>query len=189
MTGVAEFVLDQVRVGYRRTHDAIIDVARRTEEASFDKPFGTANSIAFNLWHVARWDDSLFESMAVAVPAVAKPLGHPLQIWTREKLGERWGLPADLGAGAAGTGLRQDTAQGLALPGRDALLDYATHVFGGFADHLTRVTSADLELLIPPKNERSIGHWVLYYWEHAARHLGMMEALRGVFGEAGSARG
>ena len=49
--------------------------------------------------------------------------------------------------------------------------------------------TAALALTIPPKNERTVGHWLLYYWEHASRHLGMMEALRGVFGEAGSARG
>ena len=186
---MTEFVLDQVRVGYRRTHDAIIDVARKTDETSFDKPFGTANSVAFNLWHVARWDDSLFESMARAVPQLAERLGRPVQLWTRESLGERWGLKADLGGGGAGTGLPRDDAQGLVLPSRDVLLDYSTRVFAGFADHLTRISSADLEHLIPPKNERSLGHWVLYYWEHAARHLGMMEALRGVFGESGSARG
>ena len=62
-------------------------------------------------------------------------------------------------------------------------------MFDEFADHLKLLDSAALALTIPPKNERTVGHWVLYYWEHAARHLGMIEALRGAFGESGSARG
>jgi len=186
---VAEFVLDQVRTGYRRTHDSIVDVARQTDAGFFDKPLGTANSVAFNLWHVARWDDSLFESIARAAPQLTEQLGRPVQLWTLEDLSQRWGLPEDLGGGGAGTGLPRDNAQGLVLPAREVLLDYATRVFAGFADRMGRISSTDLELLIPPKNERSIGHWVLYYWEHAARHLGMMEAVRGAFGESGSARG
>ncbi|HUQ42724.1 MAG TPA: DinB family protein [Candidatus Limnocylindrales bacterium] len=186
---MAEFVVDQVRTGYRRTHESLLDVARKTDEASFQKPFGTANSIAFNFWHVARWDDSLFPSMAELIPELAETLGQPDQIWTRDSLAQRWQLPSELGGGAAGTGLPQDTAHGLVLPARDELIGYATRVFDEFAARAARLRTADLEHTIPPKNERTVGHWLLYYWEHAARHLGMIEALRGVFGESGSARG
>ena len=184
-----EPVLDQIRVGYRRTHETLIDVAKKSDEASFQKPYGTANSIAFNLWHVARWDDSLFPQMADLVQELAAPLGKPEQIWTRDGLAKRWLLPSELGGGAAGTGLPQDTAHGLVLPARDELISYATHVFDEFDEHASRLREAHLAHTLPPKNERTVGHWYLYYWEHAARHLGMIEALRGVFGEAGSARG
>src|SRR3954468_15182300 len=186
---MSESVLDQVRVGYRRTHDAIIDVASKTDESTLHKAAGTSNSIGFNLWHVARWDDSLFPQMATHVNALAAPLGHPEQLWIREDLAQRWQLPSDLGGGAAGTGLPPDTAHSLVLPARAELIDYATRVFAEFAERITRIDSAALALMIPPKNERAVGHWLLYYWEHAARHLGMMEAIRGVFGESGSARG
>ena len=77
---------------------------------------------------------------------------------------------------------------GLALAGGGAY-DQATRVFDEFATSASRLREAHLEHAIPPKNERTVGHWFLYYWEHAARHLGMVEALRGVFGESGSARG
>jgi DinB family protein len=189
MWDVTEFVVEQVRIGYRRTHTGILDVASKTGEAAFAKPFGTANSVAFNLWHVARWDDSLFASAAESIPEIADQLGRPEQLWTREKLQERWGLPPELGGGGAGTGLPRDDAQGLVLPARLVLVDYATRVFTEFAERMKRLDESALARTIPPKNERTVGHWVLYYWEHAARHLGMMEALRGVFGEAGSARG
>ena len=184
-----DVVLDQVRIGYRRTHDALVDVALKTEDAAFDRAAGTANSIAFNLWHVARWDDSLFPQIAQYVPQLASTLGSPEQIWTREGLAQKWLLPSDLGGGAAGTGLPQDTAHGLILPARPELVDYAKRVFAEFAERLKLLDSDALARTIPPKNERSVGHWVLYYWEHAARHLGMIEALRGAFGESGSARG
>jgi len=189
MSDVGDVVLEQIRTGYRRTHTTLLDVAAKSDEASFAKALGSANSIAFNLWHVARWDDSLFASAAGAIPEIAGQLGHPHEIWTRDKLRERWGLPAELGGGGAGTGLPKDDAQGLVLPERPILVDYATRVFEEFADRMKRLDEAALARTIPPKNQRSVAHWILYYWEHAARHLGMMEALRGVFGEAGSARG
>lgn len=186
---MSELVLDQVRVGYRRTHEALIDVASKADDATVHKAAGTANSIGFNLWHVARWDDSLFPQMAKGVSELSAVLGDPEQIWIREGLAQKWLLPSDLGGGAAGTGLPQDTAQGLVLPARTELLDYATRVFAEFAERIKRLDTAALARTIPPKNERTVGHWLLYYWEHAARHLGMMEALRGVWGESGSARG
>ena len=189
VTAAQEFVLEQVLVGYRRTHDGLLDVALKADESAFDRPAGTANSIAFNLWHVARWDDSLFPQIAQYVPQLAARLGSPEQIWVREGLAKKWLLPSDLGGGAAGTGLPQDTAHGLVLPARPELVDYAKRVFTEFAERMTLLDSDALAHTIPPKNERSVGHWVLYYWEHAARHLGMCEAIRGVFGESGSARG
>jgi hypothetical protein len=44
--------------------------------------------------------------------------------------------------------------------------------------------------LAPPEQvwTRTSGSRVIYYWEHAARHLGMVEALRGLLGESASAR-
>src|SRR3954471_4026993 len=113
---MSEFVLDQVRLGYRRTHEALIDVASKAEESTLHNAAGTANSIGFNLWHVARWDDSLFPQMATHVSALAAPLGHPEQLWIREDLAQRWQLPSDLGGGAAGTGLPQDTAMAWSCP-------------------------------------------------------------------------
>jgi len=184
-----DVTLDQVRVGYRRTHEALLDVAAKTDESAFHRPAGTANSIGFNLWHVARWDDSLFPQIVSAVTELRARLGEPEQIWIRENLAQRWQLPSDLGGGGAGTGLPQDTAHGLVLPARAELIDYASRVFAEFADRAKLLDSAALARTIPPKNERTVGHWFLYYWEHAARHLGMIEAIRGVFGESGSARG
>ncbi len=186
MTGT---VLEEIRVGYRRTHRTLLDVARAASAETFARPFGTANSIAFNLWHVARWDDSLFPSAGRAIPALAPTLGRPDQLWVREKIGQRWGLPDELGGGGAGTGLPTDAAHGLVLPARDELVSYAERVFAEFSERLVQIDDAMLARRVPPKNERSVGGWLLSYWEHAARHLGMIEALRGVLGEVGSARG
>ena len=181
--------LREARRGYRRTHDTLIDVAGRTAVEFFARPFGEANSIAFNLWHVARWDDSLFPAMARAVPELAATLGAPEELWSRDGLDRSWGLPADLGGGGAGTGLPGDVARGLVLPERDIVVSYARRAFDEFATHFAKLDDASLGLTLAPKHERTVGHWVLYYWEHAARHLGMIEALRGALGGPGSARG
>ena len=74
---------DEVLTGYRRTHAALLDVSRKTDAALFHEVRGAANSIGFNLWHVARWDDSLFPGLAQQVPARASKLAPPEQVWTR----------------------------------------------------------------------------------------------------------
>lgn len=187
---MGEQLLADIRTGYRRVHSSLLDVARSTAPDVFDRPLSRANSIAFNFWHVARWDDSLFPSIAHAVPELGERLGAPTELWVRERIGERWNMPPELGGGSAGTGLPTDAAQGLVLPGREELVAYAERVFDEFSERLDRVDEESLSRTVTgPRGDRTIGNWLLYYWEHASRHLGMMEALRGAFGEAGSARG
>ena len=178
---------DEVLAGYRRTHASLLDVARKTDAALFHEVRGAANSIGFNLWHVARWDDSLFPGLAEQVPTIASKLAPSEQVWTRGGLAKAWGMPAELGGGGAGTGLPRDDAQGLRLPEPAVVIAYAADVFDEFSRTLDRLDASMLALEASPG--RTAGSRVIYYWEHAARHLGMVEALRGVLGESGSARG
>ena len=182
-----DVAFDEVLSGYRRTHASLLDVARKTNDALFHEVRGAANSIGFNLWHVARWDDSLFLGLAQQVPALTSKLGPTEPVWTRQGLAKAWGMPAELGGGGAGTGLPRDDAQGLRLPEPEVVIAYATEVFEGFSRTLERLDPSMLALQASPG--RTVGSRVFYYWEHAARHLGMVEALRGVLGESGSARG
>jgi hypothetical protein len=184
---MSDVAFDAVLSGYRRTHAALLDVSRKTKQAVFHEARGAANSIGFNLWHVARWDDSLFPGLAEQVPALASKLAPPEQVWTRGGLAKAWGMPEQLGGGGAGTGLPRDDAQGLHLPEPEVVIAYAAEVFEEFSRTLDRLDPSLLALEASPG--RSAGSRVIYYWEHAARHLGMIEALRGVFGESGSARG
>jgi hypothetical protein len=182
-----DIAFDEVLSGYRRTHASLLDVSRKTDGASFHEVRGAANSVGFNLWHVARWDDSLFPGLAQQVPVLASKLASSPQVWTRRGLAKAWGMPEQLGGGGAGTGLPRDDAQGLRLPEPAAVIAYATEVFEEFSRTLDRLEAPMLALEASPG--RSVGSRVIYYWEHAARHLGMVEALRGVLGESGSARG
>ena len=111
-----DIAFDEVLSGYRRTHAALLDVSRKTDAALFNEVRGAANSIGFNLWHVARWDDSLFPGLAQQVPALVSKLAAPEQVWTRRDLASAWGMPEQLGGGGAGTGLPRDDAQGLRPP-------------------------------------------------------------------------
>jgi hypothetical protein len=182
-----DVAFDEVLSGYRRTHAALLDVSRRTDAALFNEVRGAANSIGFNLWHVARWDDSLFPGLAQQVPPLLSKLAPREQVWTRRGLAKAWAMPEQLGGGGAGTGLPRDDAQGLRLPEPEVVIAYAAEVFEGFSGILGRLDPSMLALEASPG--RTVGSRVIYYWEHAARHLGMVEALRGVLGESGSARG
>jgi hypothetical protein len=147
---VRDVAFDEVLSGYRRTHTSLLDVARKTNAARFNEVRGAANSIGFNLWHVARWDDSLFPGLAQQVPALASKLAPPEQVWTRGGLAKAWGMPEQLGGGGAGTGLPRDDAQGLRLPGPEVVIAYAAEVFDEFSRTLDRLEPAMLALEASP---------------------------------------
>jgi hypothetical protein len=186
----ADRLIEQVRTGYVRVHAQLLEALEKTAAEHVQRPIGNANSIAFNVWHVARWDDFLIPGLIKRTPPLGTRLGDVEQIWVREDLGRDWGMPETLGAQQAGTGLPSDDARGLLLPDRAVLGEYAGRVFRALDAHLARLDEEmfDLEVDVNDQERPRVSEVVLYYWEHAARHLGMIEAVRGALGEVGSAR-
>ena len=151
------------------------------------RPARTAPSIAFQGWHVARWVD-------LHVAAVSSWLDpdHPEpQVWEAGRYVERWGLTdVDLGGyGGTGEGLGDDASAALPLPGPDEVIGYAVAAFRAFDAVLGRLTEEDLGRTVVDMygDETDIAEVLLNHLSHADRHLGMIEALRGVVGERGTA--
>ena len=176
---------------YKVNHRLILKLTEElSDEQLLWKPTGYNNSIAFNLWHIARWSDNLVTEILNEFPGLGIDMGDPREIWEQETLGEKWGLPPVLYPG--GTGLSDDEADRLTFPAKEEMLTYLRKTFlrteefvEKFDAHFSAPTPvADEELHKKLTDIR----WNLYYYlMHHCRHLGMMEALKGLLTGKGSA--
>jgi len=176
---------------YKVNHKLILRlVDELTDDQLHWKPEGYNNSIGFNLWHIARWSDNLIAEILKEIPSVDIDMGDPREIWEQDSLGEKWGLPPVLYPG--GTGLSDDAANELVFPSKDIMLDYLQKTFARTEEFIQKL-DARYPLVEPSKDEDeqknlSEIRWNLYYYlMHHCRHLGMMEALKGLLTGKGSA--
>jgi hypothetical protein len=176
---------------YKRNHKLILDL---TESLSDDqlhwKPSGYNNSIGFNLWHIARWSDNLVADILKEFPELGLDLGDVREIWEQNALGEKWGLPPVLYPG--GTGLSDEAADSLVFPSKEEMLAYLRKTFTRTEEFIEKFDARYpiSERIVDEKLHKKLSdiRWNLYYYlMHHCRHLGMMEALKGLLTGRGSA--
>jgi uncharacterized damage-inducible protein DinB len=161
------------------THRLLLDAAEAcTDDDLSWHPGPTSPSIAFHLWHTARWADRWAES-----------LGGAPQRWAREGLTATWGFRGPLGAGDTGMLLPDDEAADLPFPRRDQL---TTYLRGAYNDLEQAVGALDDDSLLARRddllgNQAPLADSLTRHLAHANRHLGMIEALRGIRGSHGTA--
>jgi hypothetical protein len=190
MAGLSEHLLRN----YARNQARVIELAGRLPETDFGRSVAPSiHSLAYQVWHVARWTDLFAWSLAqhdgqlrvVGYPGRAEPV----EIWVADDLAHRWGLPTGaMGRRDSGTSMDDVEADGLAWPARAELVDYATRAF----ELGQRIVAAipEAALLEPAPGDPdgdSYAENILIYSEHDSRHLGMMEAIAGLLGGSGSA--
>ena len=187
--------LDLLRQAYASTHARALQLAARVTDAQAAwQPNATTPSMAFHLWHMARWADHLQAALPGMHPTLRQRLGDRPQLWERDRLAQHWQLPeAERGLQDTGMGLDPNTP--LALPARDALLDY---VRGAFAAVEEAAAALDDDLFLALEEAQpltgdlrsegtTIGAALVSHVLHENRHLGMLECLVGLQGQAGSA--
>ena len=177
------------RIG--RAQQQVLRLTEGLPEAALRWQAGApAPSMRFHLWHLARWADRVQASLPTLTPALQQRLPAADEIWVREGLAMGWGLTAgQLGEGDTGMGLDDDASAALPLPERDALVAYARRAFAATEQGLAAVETSDLlepctDLYGRASNVEEV---LLTHLGHVNRHLGMIEALRGVYGTTGTA--
>jgi hypothetical protein len=163
-------------------------VRRVAPEVVHVRPSPSAPSVAFHAWHIGRWVDR----NAAAISGWLDPTTPEMEVWLTRDLTKLWGLASvDLGDfGGTGAGLDDSASAALPLPDVDQVLDYVTGTFRSLDAVLARIDDdAILERTVVDLygDEATIGEVILNHLSHADRHLGMIEALRGVLGERGTA--
>ena len=171
-------------------HGAFLEAVEDLDDGSFRaRPGAKAPAISFHLWHTARWADALQGRFGSFAPQLTRFAGRE-QIWDARDLAGAWGLGDALGKEATGMGLDDDASAALPLPAKDVVVSYAHEAFDA-AEHLLRDIDDD-ELFLPTGDFYGEGGWVVldhfgWHLTHAPRHLGMIEALKGVLGIEGTA--
>ena len=161
------------------THTHLVEAAQAcTDEEIAWRPSPTSPRIAFHLWHAGRWADRWAEAIS----------GKP-QRWVREGLTTKWEFPAEQGKGDTGMELPDEEAAALPFPGRDQL---ATYLRGAFSDLEQAVGGLDDETILRVADNllgetAPLDDSLIRHLSHVSRHLGMIEALRGLRGGHGTA--
>ena len=135
------------------------------------------HSVAWQLWHVARWDDVFASYLHKALAQDPRA-----QIWEREALAGRWGLIlGSMGRRDTGTEMSDEAAEAMRFPAQNEVVGYARLAFA-YADEAITLIS-DEQLLaaakVDPDGDTKLDN-ALIYIEHLSRHLGMIEAIRGL---------
>jgi len=163
---------------YRLAHERLLKAAEELSPDQFAWSAGPSlHSVAWQLWHAARWDDvfaSYFHRAAAQEPRT--------QVWERESLADRWSLPSgSLGRRDTGTELSDEAAEEIRFPAQEEVVGYARLAFA-YADEAIQLISDDQLLALPkvePDGDTKLDN-VLIYLEHLSRHLGMIESIRGL---------
>jgi hypothetical protein len=179
-----ESLLPYVRQTHRWFEEAVADL---DDPVFLARATRTAPSIAFHLWHMGRWAD-VSQARIPDMGAALGRLGPRTEIWVRDGLRARWGLPELLGLDGSGAELGDDASAALPLPGKDEVLGYVRSAFSALEEVLGRITDAELldrcsDVFGDPSN---VADFFLFELSHGSRHLGMIEALKGIYGGHGT---
>jgi len=175
---------DSLLRSYRLAHERLLTAAEASSPEQFIWSAGPSlHSVAWQLWHAARWDDVFASYLHKALAQDPRT-----QVWEREALADRWSLPTDsLGRRDTGTEMSDEAADAMRFPAQKEVVGYARLAFAYAEESITLVP--DDQLLAAPKvdpdGDTKLDN-VLIYLEHLSRHLGMIEAIRGLQDSAGS---
>ena len=177
-------VFDEIMLAFKVTHEEILElVSNLSEDELAWQPHATANSIAFYIWHIARWADYLPASLPETTTQLRELLGPRQQIWHQEQLATQWNLdPKLLGEEETGMDMDPASAARLKLPGKAILVDYARRTF---AVHEQIMPMVDEEQFRAKRQQEwatnTLGRYILDHLRHESDHFGMISYIHGLY--------
>ena len=156
------------------------------------RPEHGPQSIAWQFWHVARWDDYLAEAIITRNPDLAAK-HDGTQTWKQQGLAAKWGFDAaPLGQADAGTDTNEEQASSLTWPAFTEVVDYAITVFARVEQAIGMLDDSYLTTRVPRPagsdaqgEPGTYGENLLGWLEHVREHIGTIQALRGQAGLPG----
>ena len=148
-----------------------------TDAQALWRPARGPQSMIWQLWHIARWDDRFAQIIAERAPSLEHDVPRE-QVWAGDDLRVRWGWSdVELGQREAGTGLTDEQAAALPFPALARVREYATRAF----DHVESAVLALPPSVMLEKPAEDFETWAanaLQYLEHLPEHVALMSALR-----------
>lgn len=179
---------------FRAGHAAALGLVGELSEAQFCwRTAPGPQSIGWNLWHIAKWDDFIAEALVARSPSLSH-LEPAHQIWDSRGVAARWGWQTGrLGMLDGGTGLADDDAAALKLPAKQDVVAYAAEAFGHLEEVLSELDDSLLPQVIPgpilyptDTQQDTYGNNLVIFLNHGYEHLGTMEAVKGLMGMRGA---
>lgn len=183
--------LYNVLQSFKDIHKVVLHLADDLNDGQLNwKPEGYSTSIGFHLWHLARESDYLKAALLQYYPQVVTGVDDSKEIWEKESLAQKWGFPEELHQ-TVGTGLSDEVAATLPIPGKDELLGYLRSSYETLECFIEKLdtsypTFENLDDELKKKIEM-VRLNLLVFLTHDCRHLGMMECLKGLQTGFGSA--
>ena|SRR5258707_2843091 len=181
---------------YCQTNLFILNFVQKLSDEQLHWQPATGNqSIAFHAWHIGRWADRSQATIAGMTPELGRRLPPGVDIWETEQLANRWGFNnVQLGWGNTGMQMPDEVAMRLPFPAKPVMMDYLAKVVA-LAERT--VSAVDDEQFVRPEQlqplsegvwgQATVGDALVAHIVHGNRHLGMMECLLGLQGQAGTA--
>jgi DinB family protein len=170
---------------YRLVQERLLTVSEDLSAERFSWSGGLSlHSVAWQLWHSARWDD--FFAAHVQADFGRDP---QTELWQREGLARKWSFsPGSIGRRDAGTGMDDASAERMRFPEQSAVIDYSRGAFDFAISTISALSDDQMTMVAKddPDGDTYLDN-ILIYYEHLNRHLGMIEAIRGLQGLSGSA--
>jgi hypothetical protein len=179
---------------FREGHAAALALVMELSEEQFRwRPVPGPQSIGWNLWHIAKWDDFMAEALVARTSSLLH-LRPAHQIWIVRGIAGQWGWqPGQLGVLDGGTGLADDEAAALRLPAKQDVVTYAIEAFEHLEKVVTELDDSLLPEVVPgpiiyPTDEKqdTYGNNLVLWMNHGYEHLGTMEAVKGMLGLRGA---
>lgn len=167
----------------RRTMDSL------SEEEFARVPGDSSPPVGWHLWHIARWSDRFQATLA--------DRDEPSEIWVAERLPEALGLEPDA-LGVLQLGMSMDAKDAQLLPaamGKQRFDAYLGRVLDALHTRISEIEPTSLlasrmsireyadvngTIQYAPAQESTLLADILFHLTHSSRHLGSIEALRGL---------
>ncbi len=165
----------RMQEAYRWTLDVVADLS---DAQLMWQPNQTSPAIRFHLFHIARWADVLRQVITGL-----------RQGWDTEDVAARWGLdPTTLGLVETGAFVDNVVAMAIPFPDREKLFAYCGQVIDPADRALSDIDNVAMEREATDAGQQYVlGALIPDQLSHTARHLGMIECLRGLQGLRGTA--
>ena len=183
------------------THSWLLRAGETVSQEQFSHAFSKdAPPLGWHLWHMARFVDRL-QTKLIGVSSGELSM----EVWYREGIASSWNLESNkLGVFETGMGqFPEDAHATIVKVGQSAIIDYAKVVFDRCNTTIGQLSDSDMDKMYFGMNDYSYdGHtgrvWasepresvivedLIFHLTHGGRHAGMMEALRGLLGTAGT---
>lgn len=172
--------------------DLLKTVGDLSDEQITWQPHPACNSVAFLLWHMARWEDHMQATVPGMTQELSSRLAPSQQIWERNQLASKWGFNStQLGELELGTGFDRNVSDEPPWPKKEALLEYARETFDAVEHAISFIDEEQFEEMERSQFDNeymkgtmeqsvTVGNAVMEHLIHTTHHLGEIYYLIGL---------